>query len=131
MGEETPGRGAVSARLNLKATKIFWQRNVLCLPWERNVNGLHLAYSFAHFQITSPAAIGNLYRKPMRQAEEAVNGHSSQASIFSQQVCATHKYFMTEGHMRERSCPRLPPSPEEDINSKAVSFLTRVNSFTK
>lgn len=64
-------------------------------PWERNVNSLHLAYFFAHFQITSTAAVGDLYRKPMRQAEEAVSGHSSPASISSQQVGAEHVCFMT------------------------------------
>lgn len=115
---ETPGRGPVSARLNLKATEIFWQRNVFCLPWERNVNSLHLAYFFARFQITSTAAISDLYRKPMRRAEESVNGHSSQASIFSQQVGTAHMYFRTEGH-RERKALPSPSSISRRRNKQA------------
>lgn len=88
------GDTPVSVRLHLKATERE-KNNIFCLPWGRNVNSLHLAYFFAHFQITSTATISDLYRNPERQVEEVINGRSTQTFTFSQQVGTAHMLCMT------------------------------------
>lgn len=99
------------------------EKKILCLPWERNVNSLHLAYFFAHFQITSTATISDLYRNPERQLEEAINGRSMQTSTFSQQVGTAHVLCVTLG-LKEGRAPPSPSSISRRRNKQQGSLFS-------
>lgn len=85
-GREALGRGLAAASLTSRLLRHFGKG--LSSASHRRVTLIahtwHLSFHF--FKLLSQLPSFDPYRKPMRQAEEVINGHSSQFSSCSQQV---------------------------------------------